>query len=227
MTTLLVSFFYAPTWVFPGDSLFPLAVGDVIITSYCFLLMLHPFQMSHPIRGFPHLDTPLHACAITIWRGYSQLHSSSSFWRRNISCSQHTSTDNTSYTLTHTFKVSVCCWHAVSTVLIFQHTSCLLVHMHMTNVCFSFLLKMVDWTFEDALAAIQSPPSIPTSVLQSADGICLGDICFVKIHTTLWMHAVPLMPLAILEKWVENGSFNPEHMAEGDYSHSTAILLVH
>ena len=34
------------------------------------------------------------------------------------------------------------------------------------------------------------------------------------------------VPIAILEKWVENGSFNPECMAEGDYSHSTAILIV-
>ena len=87
---------------------------------------------------------------------------------------------------------------------------------------FHFLLKMADWTFEDVLTAIQSLPSIPTSVLQSADGICLGDICFAKIHTTLWMCAVLL---TILEKWVENGSFNPEHMVEADYSHSMAILL--
>ena len=82
---------------------------------------------------------------------------------------------------------------------------------------------MVDWTFEDVLAAIQSPPSIPISVLQSADGIRLGDVCFAKIHTTLQMHA---MLFAVLEKWVENGSFNPERMAEADYSHSTAILLL-
>ena len=34
-----------------------------------------------------------------------------------------------------------------------------------------------------------------------------------------------VVPLAILEKWVENGTFNPECMAEGDYSHSTAILI--
>ena len=81
---------------------------------------------------------------------------------------------------------------------------------------------MADWTFEDALMAIQSLPSILASVLQSADGLHFGDIHFAKIHTTLWMHA---MPLAILEKWVENGSFNPECMAEGDYSHSMAILL--
>ena len=43
-----------------------------------------------------------------------------------------------------------------------------------------------------------------------------------KIHST---HQIPAMPLAILEKWVENGSFNPEPMVEGDYSHSMAILL--
>ena len=30
------------------------------------------------------------------------------------------------------------------------------------------------------------------------------------------MHA---MPLAILEKWVEDGKFNPEWIAESDYSH--------
>ena len=71
--------------------------------------------------------------------------------------------------------------------------------------------------------AIQSPPSIPASVLQSTDGLHLGDIRFAKIQTTLWMHA---MPLTILEKWVENGSFNPEHMAEGDYSRSMAILVI-
>ena len=66
---------------------------------------------------------------------------------------------------------------------------------------------MVDWKFEDALAAIQSLPSIPASILQSTDGLRLGDICFAKIQTTLWMCAVPL---AVLEKWVEDGKFNPE-----------------
>ena len=81
---------------------------------------------------------------------------------------------------------------------------------------------MTDWTFEDALAAIQSPPSIPTSVLQSAEGLHFGDIHFVKIQTTLWMH---VMSLVLLEKWIDCGSFNPEHKADGDYSHSTAILL--
>ena len=80
---------------------------------------------------------------------------------------------------------------------------------------------MADWTFEDVLAAIQSLPSIPTSVLQSVDRIHLGDIRFVKMHTTLQMCTVPL---TILEKWVENRSFNPEHMVEGDYSCSTSYI---
>ena len=82
---------------------------------------------------------------------------------------------------------------------------------------------MADGTFKDALAAIQSPSSIPTSVLQNADGLHFGDIHFAKIHTTLQMHA---MSLALLEKWIDNGGFNPECMADGDYSCSTAILLV-
>ena len=71
--------------------------------------------------------------------------------------------------------------------------------------------------------AIQSPPLILASILQSADGLHFGDICFAKIQPTLQMHA---MLIAVLEKWVEGGSFNPEHMAEGDYSYSTAILIV-
>ena len=82
---------------------------------------------------------------------------------------------------------------------------------------------MADWTFEDTLTAIQGLPSIPASILQSADGLQLGDIYFAKIQTTLWMHAVPI---AVLEKWIEGGSFNPECMAEGDYIRSTAILIV-
>ena len=82
---------------------------------------------------------------------------------------------------------------------------------------------MADWTFEDALMAIKIPPSIPTLVLQSVDGLRLGDICFAKIQTTLQMHT---MPITVLEKWAEGGSVDPEHMAEGDYSCTTAILIL-
>ena len=88
---------------------------------------------------------------------------------------------------------------------------------------FVILFKMVDWTFEDALVAIQSPDSIPISVLQSMGGLRLGDIRFAKIQTTLRMRTIPI---AVLEKWAADGSFNPEHMAEGDYSPTTAILIL-
>ena len=82
---------------------------------------------------------------------------------------------------------------------------------------------MAGWTFENALSAIQSPSSIPFSVLLSMDGLCLGDICFAKIQTTLRMWTVSI---TTLERWIVNGSFNPGCMAEGNYSHSTTILVV-
>ena len=81
---------------------------------------------------------------------------------------------------------------------------------------------MVDWTFKKALSAIKNPPSIPTSVLESSAGRHLGDIHFVELCTTLRMHAVSIM---LLERLIAYRSFNPEHMAESGYSHSTAILL--
>ena len=34
------------------------------------------------------------------------------------------------------------------------------------------------------------------------------------------------MPVTVLQKWAEGGSFNPECMVEGDYSYSTAILIL-
>ena len=82
---------------------------------------------------------------------------------------------------------------------------------------------MEGWTFKNALVAIQSPPSIPFSVLLSTDGLCLGDVCFAKIQMTLRMQTVSIM---VLERWIVNGSFNPDHMAEGEYSHSTAIFII-
>ena len=88
---------------------------------------------------------------------------------------------------------------------------------------FCVLFQMVGWTFENALAAIQSPPSIPFSVLLSMDGLRLGDIRFTKIQMTLRMQTVSI---TVLERWIVSGHFNPECMAEGDYSRSTAILII-
>ena len=72
-------------------------------------------------------------------------------------------------------------------------------HVH-TILRFSFLFKMADWTFKDALVAIQSLPSIPASILQSTDGLRLGDIHFAKIQTTLWMHAMPISVLREVDR---------------------------
>ena len=94
-------------------------------------------------------------------------------------------------------------------------------HVYGTN--FFILFKMADWTFEDALVAIRSPDSVPISVLQSAGGLHLGDIRFAKIQTTLRMRTIPI---AVLEKWAVDGSFNLENMAEGDYSCTTTILIL-
>ena len=77
--------------------------------------------------------------------------------------------------------------------------------------------------FKDALAAIQSPSSIPFSVLLSTDGLHLGDIRFTMIQTTLHMQTVSIM---VLERWIANGSFNPDCMVKGEYSRSTTILIV-
>ena len=82
---------------------------------------------------------------------------------------------------------------------------------------------MAGWTFEDALVAIQSPSSIPFLVLLSMDSLCLGDICFAKIQTTLHIQTVSIM---VLERWIVNGSFNPDCMSEGEYSCYTAILIM-
>ena len=212
--------FIPPAWVFPGDSLFPLAVGDIIITSHYFLLRLHPLQMSHPIRGFPASTHP-HACILSsggIPQGSFFIHLSE---RKHLLLKIHQAQ------LIHHLFVSyiqgkcMFTWQTAPTLLVFQHNPNLFdACTH--DLSLTFILKMVDWIFENALAAINSLPSIPTSVLESADGLRLGDVCFVKIHTTLWMHAVSL---ALLKKLVANGGFNLECKANGDYSHSTAILL--
>ena len=82
---------------------------------------------------------------------------------------------------------------------------------------------MADWTFEKALVAIQGPDSIPFTTLVSPVGLRLGDIRFAKIQTNLRMRTVAI---AILEEWISNGSFNPDHKPDEDCSRATAILIV-
>ena len=59
---------------------------------------------------------------------------------------------------------------------------------------------MVGWTFENALEPIQSPPSMPFTILLSTDGLRLGDIHFAKIQMTLGMWTVTIMVLVLDER---------------------------
>ena len=76
---------------------------------------------------------------------------------------------------------------------------CIIRRMCIYSTNFGFLFQMAGWMFENALAAIQSPPSIPFSVLLSTDGLHLGDIRFTKIQTTLHMQTVSI---TVLERWI-------------------------
>ena len=76
--------------------------------------------------------------------------------------------------------------------------------------------------FKDALMAIQSQPSIQHQSCKVWMVSIWGMYALLKSNL-LCRCAVPI---EVLEKWIEGGSFNPERMAEGDYSHSTAILIV-
>ena len=125
-----------------------------------------------------------------------------------------------SYTFVHAFQVSK---QGVRHVIFCSFIPASLYMHACTNKSFSILLQMVDWTFEKALVAIKSPPSIPFDTLLSPVGLHLGDICFAKIQTNLRMRTVAI---AVLEEWISNGSFNPHHNPNEDCSHTTAILII-
>ena len=101
---------------------------------------------------------------------------------------------------------------------------CPLMHVSRTNLIFFAFRRW--WTGHSKTHSwlYKAHTSILTSVLQSTHGVHLGRYTFAKIQTTLWM--CMLCCSAILEKWVEDGKFNPERMAENDYSHSMAILVI-
>ena len=82
---------------------------------------------------------------------------------------------------------------------------------------------MADWTFEKALAAIKSPSSISLDTLVSPAGLHLGDIRFARIQTNLRMRTVAM---AVLEEWISDGSFNPQHKPDEDCNCTTAILII-
>ena len=120
MSVLLIPLFYNPAWVFPGDSLFLLAVGDIIITSCHFLPRLCPFQMSHSITSFPTLTYP-HACILPSG-GISQ----SSFFihlleRNHLLLKIHQTQLKPHVFVSYIQGKCVFTWCRVPTLLVFQH----------------------------------------------------------------------------------------------------------
>ena len=81
---------------------------------------------------------------------------------------------------------------------------------------------MTTWSFRDALAELEARGHFDKLVLQSAQGLCMGDIRFVEIQTTFKMHEVSFCTFWQL---VEKGSFNPDNLPADSYSHTMAILL--
>ena len=154
-----------------------------------------------------HLDTPSRMC-ITIRSGIPYFILHPTFREETSYAHQHTSTGNTSYTLTHMFKVSACSLGALHQIYLYFNTPhASLAHVHMTKILFFFcFLRWQIGHLKMRLPPFRAHLPYLHWSLHSVDGICLGDICFAKICTTLWMHAVSL---AVLKKWIENGNFKP------------------
>ena len=81
---------------------------------------------------------------------------------------------------------------------------------------------MAIWSFRDALEELEVRHQFDVSMLQSAVGLRLGDICFAEIQTTIKMRAIRLSTFL---RYVEDGMFNPDHLAPHFCSQTTAILL--
>ena len=80
---------------------------------------------------------------------------------------------------------------------------------------------MASWSFRDALAELEVKNHFE-SMLQSMQGLHLGDICFAEIQTTLKMCGVSFH---IFLQFVKKGSFNPDNLPADSYSHTMAMLL--
>ena len=81
---------------------------------------------------------------------------------------------------------------------------------------------MATWSFRDALEELEERGHFDESVLRSAIGLRLGDICFAEIQTSIKMRAVRFSTFL---HYVEDRFFNPDHLAPHCCSQTMAILL--
>ena len=82
--------------------------------------------------------------------------------------------------------------------------------------------QMTSWSFRDALAELEAKNRFNKSMLQSAQGLHLGDIHFAEIQTTFKMCVVSFH---MFLQFIEKGSFNPDNLPADSYSHTMAIFL--
>ena len=159
MTNLLSSSFYALLWVFPGDTLFLLAS---MMTSHHFLVRPHLLsgessnqRCSHPeilLRMHYTLRQDLLRPSFLIWP---------------LKNKQLTFTKHTKHIIHHGSCIPGKCVQWMPHIISCSHLILMSLGTRIYGTNFVISFKMVDWMFEDALVAIQSPDSIPTSVLQS------------------------------------------------------------
>ena len=86
----------------------------------------------------------------------------------------------------------------------------------------SILIQMVMWSFRDALEELELRHQFDDSMLKSETGLCLGDVCFAELQTTIKMRSVRLSTFL---HYVEDGAFNPDHLAPHHCSQMTTILI--
>ena len=127
------------------------------------------------------------------------------------------------YCVSAFFTVSVCVF---LTPRISYLCTCVLmcfIFLHACALDNRFInFQMTTWLFRDVLAELEMRGHFDESVLWSAQGLCMGDICFTEIQTTFKMHVVPFH---MFLQFVEKGSFNADNLPADDYSHTTSILL--
>ena len=205
------------------------------------------FALFIPFTGNPWLPMMSSLCHITSWQGSFHFirviqsaaflprhthahvqespnippfpHSSPRFWRGNILDASVTLYSGIPWTTVHhlffTFAstVSVC----VSLTLHISYFC-----MHVLSIIWFINIQMTTWSFRDALEELEVRGHFNESVLRSALGLRLGDICFAEIQTTIKMCVVPVCTFL---QFIEQGSFNADNLPLDGYSHNSAILL--
>ena len=145
MTRLLTHFFYTPTWVFPGDPSFLLAVDDIITTCHVLPAEAPPISDESSNQKLSHLNTPSHMHSNirrdvmrfilhpTFREETSTIHNTPSIpgTSSTLSCHSSSFAAHTSYLMFFSYVQGKCgiIWHAMPTLLMSQHYPCHITHL--------------------------------------------------------------------------------------------------